>query len=724
MKKSILLVAAAIGMLTASCNKDLENLTQTPITISATYDGEGEKVAYTEDGANITATWEAGDELIVCWNNHKNTLTLSSGAGTSSATFTGAITGTPSANSTLVCFVKDSKNPGAVTISDNGDYLYTSDAFLTQDGSMDSAASRNLYYGTCFYGDGTNISCTFSVNTSMMKFKVYAPAGISEGTPNATLTYKSGNTELAKATFTVGTDGINTIYLTIPAGHYTGEQTLVYHSGDITETETLSSTQANFVAGQTYSKTLLFSNTPVVDPLEEPLTFDGGNSEITVIFTPGFGMTLPLEYSIDEGLTWSTYTGPVTGVKISFRGDNAAYCNSNYINSDDESRFSCSSGQFLIYGNIMSLINSTDYATITTMTAENKNAFRGLFSGITGYIYKHQSKTLILPALTLAEGCYHSMFKNCNLLMFTPELPATELAKECYTEMFYGVRTMREIPELPATTLAESCYKGMFYGTSANIVPELPAITLAEKCYEQMFESSGIRTAPNLPATILAKRCYKNMFKNCRSITTAPILSGTTMADSCCMGMFYGCTNMTTAPNLPATLLDTACYQEMFYGCTNLTTVPVLPAITLFSKCYNKMFSGCTGLTTPPELPATTIASECYANMFSGCTELTSAPELPASTLFPYCYMGMFSGCTKLTTAPDLLATTMEDGCYASMFSGCIRLNYVKCLATYIMSNYNWLYGVTASGTFIKASGTEWERSANGIPSGWTVQEE
>ena len=132
MKKSILLVAAAIGMLAASCNKDLENLTQTPITISATYDAGGEKVAYTEDGANITAKWEAGDELIVCWNNHKNTLTLSSGAGTSSATFTGTITGTPSANSTLVCFVKDSKNPGAVTISDNGDYLYTSDAFLTR----------------------------------------------------------------------------------------------------------------------------------------------------------------------------------------------------------------------------------------------------------------------------------------------------------------------------------------------------------------------------------------------------------------------------------------------------------------------------------------------------------------------------------------------------------------------------------------------------------------
>jgi hypothetical protein len=256
MKKSILLVAAAIGMLTTSCNKDLENLTQTPITISATYDGEGEKVAYTEDGANITATWEAGDELIVCWNNHKNTLTLSSGAGTSSATFTGTITGTPSANSTLVCFVKDSKNPGAVTISDNGDYLYTSDAFLTQDGSMDSAASRNLYYGTCFYGDGTNISCTFSVNTAMMKFTVSIPAN--DVGRNATLIYKSGNTEISKASFIVD-ETPKTIYLSIPAGSYSGNQSVVYNctSSSTTKTEILSD-HANFVAGQTYSRDITF----------------------------------------------------------------------------------------------------------------------------------------------------------------------------------------------------------------------------------------------------------------------------------------------------------------------------------------------------------------------------------------------------------------------------------------------------------------------------------
>ena len=666
MKKSILLVAAAIGMLAASCNKEIldqqEDLTKTPITISAKYDSNNSKVSYTESGSNITATWDAGDELIVCWNNHKNTLTLSSGAGTSSATFTGTITGTPSANSTLVCFVKDSKNPGAVTVSDNGDYLYTSDAFLTQDGSMDSAASRNLYYGTCFYGDGTNISCTFSVNTSMMKFHVYAPAGISEGTTGATLTYKSGSTELAKATFTVGADGENTIYLTIPSGHYTGEQTLVYHSGSITGTETLSSTQANFVAGQTYSKTLLFSNTPVDDPLEEPLTFEAMDENVTITFTPGWNMTLPIEYSINDGITWTTYSSPITlanvGDKVSFRGDNAAYCNSNYINSDDESHFSFSTNSHVyVYGNIMSLINSTDYATITTMTAENKYAFRGFFKTNSGegyHLYNHPSKNLIMPATILAEGCYYEMFKYCTNIDRAPELPATTLAPQCYSNMFYYCENLIIAPE------------------------ELPATTLAPQCYSKMF--------------------------------------------------FY-CSNLTTIPDeLPATTLSEGCYSSMFEGCSNLTTAPELPATTMAENCYSSMFFN-TSLSTAPELPATTLASYCYSGMF-GRTSLTTAPALPATILAAGCYSGMFTYCTRLTTAPDLPAANLVSGCYFGMFFGCSRLNYVKCLATtnledlYSGGEAPWLGGVSSSGTFIKAEGVDWRIGSEGIPSGWTVQEE
>ena len=141
--------------------------------------------------------------------------------------------------------------------------------------------------------------------------------------------------------------------------------------------------------------------------------------------------------------------------------------------------------------------------------------------------------------------------------------------------------------------------------------------------------------------------------------------------------------------------------------------------------CYYYMFYGCTGLTTAPELPATTLANMCYYNMFRGCTGLTTAPDLPATTLATSCYRYMFYNCTGLTTAPDLPATTLAASCYYGMFYGCTNLNSVTVrLTSWTDTSYtnNWLYGVSASGTFTCPAGlTVPERSASGVPAGWTI---
>jgi hypothetical protein len=87
----------------------------------------------------------------------------------------------------------------------------------------------------------------------------------------------------------------------------------------------------------------------------------------------------------------------------------------------------------------------------------------------------------------------------------------------------------------------------------------------------------------------------------------------------------------------------------------------------------------------------------------------------------------MFQGCTSLTTAPSLHATTLANYCYSNMFNGCTSLNSIKCLATDISADEcteDWVYGVSASGTFTKAeSMSSWTTGINGIPSGWTVQD-
>ena len=141
------------------------------------------------------------------------------------------------------------------------------------------------------------------------------------------------------------------------------------------------------------------------------------------------------------------------------------------------------------------------------------------------------------------------------------------------------------------------------------------------------------------------------------------------------------------------------------------------------------MFLNCTSLTSAPLLPATDLntANYCYYEMFKGCKSLISAPALPATYLAYHCYESMFEGCISLTTAPVLSATTLVAGCYSSMFKNCTNLNYIKCLATSLNQSVSctndWVYGVSETGTFVKAASmNNWDSGRNGIPTGWTVE--
>ena len=324
----------------------------------------------------------------------------------------------------------------------------------------------------------------------------------------------------------------------------------------------------------------------------EPLTFEAMEAGATVTYT--LNETAPIQYSLNGG-AWTDYSAAITlanvGDKVSFRGSNNAYNQSNL-----EATFQCDKDCY-IYGNIMSLVSATEYATATTLS-ENNTFYRMFYNNT--HIKNHPSNDLVLPATTLAKECYAYMFRDCTGLTRAPELPATTLAYSCYSAMFFGCTGLTSAPELPATTLATSCYSSMFSGCS------------------------GLTNAPALPATTLADYCYQSMFYWCTALTSAPELPATTLANLCYISMFQDCTDLTSAPELPATTLANNCYQDMFRGCTSLTSAPELPATTLALSCYSYMFNGCTGLTSAPELPATTLANLCYRSMFQGCTNLSS----------------------------------------------------------------------------------------------------
>lgn len=191
-------------------------------------------------------------------------------------------------------------------------------------------------------------------------------------------------------------------------------------------------------------------------------------------------------------------------------------------------------------------------------------------------------------------------------------------------------------------------------------------------------------------------------------------------------GLFQNCTKLISARELSIIALGNSSHSYLFSGCTNLVYAPELPVTQLYDGCYSHLFDGCAALTTPPVLSAMIMQTHCYSGMFKGCTSLASAPVLPSTTLAMDCYNNMFYGCTSLTTAPILPAETLYEGSYRFMFQSCTSLNYIKCLATDIsapQSTDGWVYNVSPSGTFIKASGmNDWGTNISGIPSGWTVQ--
>ena len=211
--------------------------------------------------------------------------------------------------------------------------------------------------------------------------------------------------------------------------------------------------------------------TPTTDPnLSTPLTIEAIVDGTHVRFANK--ASGDVTYKVDGGVAQtipSGETGDITlsaGGKVAFYGDNATYYN---VSTSANSSIGNVTNDCYVYGNIMSLISSSDFATATKLSSPD--TFYRLFAG-NEYIKNHPSHKLVLPATTLTNSCYASMFFNCSKLTEAPELPAETLAPNCYNSMFANCTGLTTAPELPATTLANSCYIWMF-----NSCTKLSSIT-------------------------------------------------------------------------------------------------------------------------------------------------------------------------------------------------------------------------------------------------------
>ena len=149
-----------------------------------------------------------------------------------------------------------------------------------------------------------------------------------------------------------------------------------------------------------------------------------------------------------------------------------------------------SSNTCTIAGNIMSLVNGSDFAT-NCSTIPNKYCFYRLFSSGAKASYNYlNASALSLPADYLTTGCYMEMFFYTNIKNL-PKLPAQNLADSCYYSMFYRCLNIETMTTdgvnyvLPAEELAPHCYEYMFGFYNESLSTTFRCEIMATSCQDR-----------------------------------------------------------------------------------------------------------------------------------------------------------------------------------------------------------------------------------------------
>ena len=191
----------------------------------------------------------------------------------------------------------------------------------------------------------------------------------------------------------------------------------------------------------------------------------------------GSAPSVTLECSVDDMDTWSdfdtsggqTITLANVGDRVYFRAGVGG--NTSFAASANDYRYFALTGGVAVGGNIHTLLVWNGRMTALT----GSFTFCSLFYGQSALL---TAEDLLLPATTLVDSCYRSLFDRCTSLTTGPVLPATTIVANCYRSMFYSCSALTAAPELPGERLVTDCYKYMFFGCNS-----IPSITTRQKTF-------------------------------------------------------------------------------------------------------------------------------------------------------------------------------------------------------------------------------------------------
>ena len=555
---------------------------------------DGEKTrGLSGNASSITATWEAGDKVLVYKDNTKVGELTPVSTGSASTTLRGKLSGTYAsytANSKLTLY-----------------YNTTSTSFssFTQDGTLATILANLRYQSATMTiqkaSDRPTLSATAAVtfelaanNPSINHFT------LNQAMKTLRVCVKGSSTILVSATAASPTTDF---YVAIPAA---ASQTTYYIEGvDARQSEYFQAKTAALSANKYYSASITLA--------EYPLTFEPVSAATTTVTIPN-SQGLTYEYSTNDGASWSSSSAASVAMSVS-EGQRLMVRRLTGNCANGIGTITISQPCY-VYGNVHSLFGFRNKLT----GSFGNSGYKELFKDQTN-LRNHGFRNICIVPVdgTNKADALPSMFQN----------------------MFFGCSSLTIAPVLDLSDFDTSDVQnmnGMFYGmfsgcTSLTIAPVL----------DFYFDTSMDGTMNGM---------FDSMFSGCSSLTTAPVLdfSNWMTSDVSDMGnmfnsMFFGCSSLTTAPVLNL-LWETSnvknmnrMFYRMFSGCISLPTGPVLD-ISYFSfshdnnteDMFSNMFSGCTSLTTGPVLDFSFWAVfsngmglyVMFKSMFDGCGNLNA----------------------------------------------------------------------------------------------------
>ena len=456
------------------------------MTVSATK-GDNTTRGLSLDDKTLNAVWKEG-ETVKVYNasNEKIAELAPTTTGTASTTLTGEITGTmPNVDDALTLkFLSPDYTSQDGTLA----YIESHCDYATASVTVSSVSGSNI----------TTDDANFVNQQAIVKFTLVDKANVTTklNPTTFTITWFSANnkeevvklTGIPDATYDANGDGV--LYVALPAI----SNKLVMLAANVgDDMYTMEKKGVTFANGQYYAIT---AKTEKYDALNTPLTFliidmtkytDGkfcftNKASGSVYYTINGGDRVEIKAGSESEFAVEP------GDKVAFYGDNATYGASTDNNCSfcgDKS----SQGYYYIYGNIMSLVSSEDYANATVLT--NNYTFKSMFSDSYN-MRNHPYKKIMLPATTLTPYCYESMFANCNSLEEAPDLPAKNGAQYCYQYMFANCYALKSIKCLLKSTRYRSSYFTKDWVPSSSA--DSGTIFTNSECKDWTNGSSGIRS--------------------------------------------------------------------------------------------------------------------------------------------------------------------------------------------------------------------------------------